>query len=100
MEEVKIRLKRSTTDKLKEIKIIDRESYDSVINRVLDERDYEDSLELSDELKQGLKKGIEDIKEGKVYSSKEAREKLKKIRGKGGKWIWSGLDREYSWRFF
>tara|TARA_Y100000034_G_scaffold111739_1_gene145105 strand:- start:180 stop:470 length:291 start_codon:yes stop_codon:yes gene_type:complete len=85
MEEIKIRLKISTAERLKGIKIIDRESYDSVINRLLEDKDYEENLNLSDELKKNLNRGVEDVKKGRIYTSEEARERLRKIRGKNGK---------------
>lgn len=75
-----IKVERETADILKRLRIVERESYNEVIKRILE--DYlESKLELSDEMKERLKK-IEDIGKEGVLSSDEALQYLRKIKGK------------------
>lgn len=72
-----IKIERKTVEVLKSLKIVERESYNEVIRRIIDNY-LEDSLELSDKSKLKIKKGLEDIKKGKVLSSSEALEYFNK----------------------
>jgi len=73
-----IKVERETADILKRLRIVERESYNEVIKRILE--DYlESKLELSDEMKERLKE-IERVKKGDMFSSNEALEYLRKIK--------------------
>lgn len=75
-----IKVERETVDILKRLRIVERESYNEVIKRILE--DYlESKLELSDELKERLK-GIEDMKKENMLSTNEALAYLRKIKSK------------------
>ncbi len=71
-----IKLEKKTVDILKSLKIVERESYNEVIRRLLDNY-IEDNLELNEVSKSKIKKGIEEVKKGRVLSNKNA---LKYIR--------------------
>ena len=68
-----IQLKKETAEKLKSLKEYERESYDEIINKMI----ALEEEELSKEDIESIEKGLNDIKEGKVYSSKEAAKRLK-----------------------
>jgi DNA-binding FrmR family transcriptional regulator len=75
-----IKVERETADILKRLRIVERESYNEVIKRILE--DYlESKLELSDEMKDRLKE-IENLKKEDMFSSDEALDYLRKIKGK------------------
>lgn len=75
-----IKVERETVDILKRLRIVERESYNEVIKRILE--DYlESKLELSDELKERLKE-IEDMKKENMLSTNEALAYLRKIKSK------------------
>jgi len=75
-----IKVERETADILKRLRIVERESYNEVIKRILEEY-LENKLELSDEMKERLKE-IEDMKKEDMFSSDEALQYLKKIKSK------------------
>ena len=73
-------VERETADILKRLRIVERESYNEVIKRILE--DYlESKLELSDEMKKRLKE-IKDIRKEEVFSSNEALQYLRKSKSK------------------
>jgi hypothetical protein len=73
-----IKIERETVDILKKLRLIERESYNEVIKRILE--DYlENHLELSKEMKERIK-AIENIKKEDMLSSDEALAYLKKIK--------------------
>ena len=73
-----IKIERETVDILKRLRLVERESYNEVIKRILE--DYlENHLELSEEMKKRIK-DIENIKKEDMLSSDEALEYLKKIK--------------------
>jgi len=75
-----IKIERDTVDILKRLRIIERESYNEVIKRILE--DYlENHLELNKEMKQRIKT-IENIKKEDMLSSNEALAYLRKIKSK------------------
>lgn len=75
-----IKIERDTVDILKRLRIIERESYNEVIKRILE--DYlENHLELNEEMKQRIKT-IENIKKEDMLSSNEALAYLRKIKSK------------------
>ena len=75
-----IKVEKATTEILKRLRIVERESYNEVIKRILE--DYlENQLELSDEMKERVKE-LEDMKKEDMLSSDEALEYLRKIKSK------------------
>ena len=75
-----IKVERETAKILKRLRIVERESYNEVIKRILE--DYlESKLELSDEMKERLRE-LENMKKRDMLSSNEALEYLRKIKGK------------------
>lgn len=75
-----IKVEKETADILKKLRIVERESYNEVIKRILE--DYlESKLELSEELKERLKE-IENVKKEDMLSTNEALQYLRKIKSK------------------
>ena len=73
-----IKIERDTVDILKRLRLVERESYNEVIKRILE--DYlENHLELSEEMKERIK-ALENIKKEDMLSSDEALAYLKKIK--------------------
>ena len=73
-----IKIERDTVDILKKLRLVERESYNEVIKRILE--DYlENHLELSEEMKKRIKT-LENIKKEDMLSSDEALAYLKKIK--------------------
>lgn len=73
-----IKIERETADILKRLRIVERESYNEVIKRILE--DYlESKLELNDEMKERLKK-LGNLKKEDMLTSDEALEYLRKIK--------------------
>jgi DNA-binding FrmR family transcriptional regulator len=73
-----IKIERETVDILKRLRLVERESYNEVIKRILE--DYlENHLELSKEMKERIK-SIENIKKEDMLSSDEALAYLRKIK--------------------
>jgi len=65
MEKTTIQINQSTLERLKNIKRFERQSYDDLLNSVLNEAEEEI---ISKEEIEEIQKGLEDIKRGKVYS--------------------------------
>ena len=74
-----IRVKSPTKQVLQELKIMEEESFNSVITRLIEDK-LEESLELTQETKAKLEQRMKSVKEGKVYSLKELLEKTRKAR--------------------
>ena len=75
-----IKIERDTVDILKRLRLVERESYNEVIKRILE--DYlENHLELSEEMKERVKT-LENIKKEDMLSSDEALAYLKNIKKK------------------
>lgn len=70
-----IQLDNDTRDRLKELKIHPRESYNKVVERLLALRS--DEGELSEETVRDIERGLEDIKAGRTLSMKEVKQRLK-----------------------
>ena len=72
-----IQIKDETLSKLKSLKEYSRESYDEVLNKLMDESESEI---LTEQDIKDIKEGLEDIRRGKIYSlesvAKELRIKL------------------------
>ena len=73
-----IKIERDTVETLKKLRIVERESYNEVIKRILE--DYlENHLELSEEMKERVK-ALENIKKEDLLSNDKALEYLRKIK--------------------
>ena len=73
-----IKIERDTVDILKRLRLVERESYNEIIKRILE--DYlENHLELSKEMKERIK-ALENIKREDMLSSDEALAYLKNIK--------------------
>jgi len=70
-----IQIDKKTRDRLKELKIHPRESYDKVVQRLLALRT--DEGELSVETIRDIEKSLEDIKSGRTLSMHEVKQRLK-----------------------
>ena len=66
---------------LDSLKIIDRETYDNVILRVV-KNVVEDQFEINQKTKDILNKRMDNLNKGKVFSANELIKKLKEKRGK------------------
>ncbi|MEK6855975.1 MAG: hypothetical protein AABX66_02330 [Nanoarchaeota archaeon] len=65
MEKTTIQISQSTLERLKNIKRFERQSYDDLLNSVLNEA--EEEIMSKEEIEE-IQKGLEDIKRGRVYS--------------------------------
>ena len=74
---------------LDSLKIIDRETYDNVILRVV-ENIIEDQFEINQQTKDLLNKRMENLNKGKVFSTKEL---IKKLREKRDGKVWGNICR-------
>jgi len=68
MEVTTIQINKNTLERLKTLKRYERESYDELINNMLNESEEET---LSNEEIEEIQKSLEEIKQGKVYSIEE-----------------------------
>jgi hypothetical protein len=66
-----IQISRELMEKLKMMKISEKESYENIIWDLL-----EDRMELSDEVLENIEKSKKEIKEGKTISLEEIKKKL------------------------
>lgn len=65
MEKTTIQISNNTLNRLKSLKAIERQSYDDILNNLIDNNEEEC---LSEEEIEEIKLGLEDIKQGRVYS--------------------------------
>ncbi len=72
MENTMVKLKKETVNRLKSLKDYERETYDEIINKMINTQKEELSREDIDNIEGGLK----DLKEGRVYSSQEVARRL------------------------
>lgn len=70
-----IQIDKKTRDKLKELKLHPKESYDKVVERLLTLRT--DEGELSEETIREIELSLEDIKAGRTLSMNEVKQRLK-----------------------
>ena len=69
-----IQLEEKTKERLERMKLFPRETYNEVIIRlVLTSRE---ETELSEQTIKNIEKALEDVKKGKLYSTKEVRKEL------------------------
>ncbi|MFH1306900.1 MAG: hypothetical protein ABIH83_04580 [Candidatus Micrarchaeota archaeon] len=71
MENTMVQLKKKTVARLKRLKKYGRQSYDEVVNNLLDNPDDLDANDIED-----IKQGIADIKAGRVYTEEEVKKHL------------------------
>lgn len=69
-----IQLEKKTKAKLEKMKIFPRESYDDVVNRLLNIA--EDEGKLGKNAIKNIEEGIADIKAGRVYTSGQVKKRL------------------------
>jgi predicted transcriptional regulator len=69
-----IQLKEETKEKLERMKLFPRETYEQVIIRLIEASKEEG--ELSIRTIKNIEKALEDIKRGRLYSTKEVRKEL------------------------
>jgi len=74
MKSTMIQIRKSTAEKLQNMKRFGRETYDDVINNLLSKEDNEP---LSKEEIREIEQGLEDVKAGRVHSIEEAARELK-----------------------
>jgi predicted transcriptional regulator len=70
-----IQIHEKTKKELDNLKIYPRESYNNLILRLI--RTKIDEEELSDETIKNIEKALQDIKKGRVYSTREVKKRLK-----------------------
>jgi len=70
-----IQLEKRTKAKLEKLKIFPRESYDDVVNRLLNVTEEDEGI-LSEKTIRDLEEGVADIKAGRVYTSEQVKKKL------------------------
>ncbi len=73
MEKTTIQISQSTLERLKALKIIEKQSYDDILNNLIDNQE-EDIL--SDEELEEIKQGLENIKRGKVKPIEQVAKEL------------------------
>ena len=65
MEKTTIQINFETLERLKSLKNMERQSYDEVLNNLIDNCEEES---LSEEEINEIQKGLEDVKKGRIYS--------------------------------
>ena len=73
--ETTIQIKKDLKERLNSLKLYPKESYDSIIRRLLELA--EDEEPLSKDTIEKIEMYLKDIKEGRVYSTDEVRKRLK-----------------------
>jgi len=68
-----IQVKTETLERLKALKQYERETYETIINRLID---ASEEGELSDEAIEGIKRGLDDIKAGRTGPIEKVAEEL------------------------
>ena len=74
MEKTTIQLSIETLERLKTLKNFERQSYDDVLNSLIDNSEEES---LSEQEITEIQKGLEDVKRGRVYSIEAVAKELK-----------------------
>ena len=73
MEKTTIQINLETLQRLKALKTFERQSYDDLLNNVIDNLEEE---KLSEEDIEEIKRGLDDVKRGKVYSIESVAKEL------------------------
>jgi predicted transcriptional regulator len=69
-----IQLEEKTKEKLERMKIFPRETYNEVIIRLV--LTSQEETELSEQTIKNIERALEDVKKGRLYSTKEVRKEL------------------------
>lgn len=69
-----IQLDKKTKSKLDKLRLFPKETYDDIIKRLLNATAQDDRL--SEETIKDIEEGLEDIKAGRVYTTKQLEKKL------------------------
>lgn len=80
MEPTTLRVDLENKKRLDELKIHSKESYNEVIERLIEA--YIDNEPLSEEEIKGIEESLEDIKAGRVYSLKEVRSEIEEAHNR------------------
>ena len=73
MEKTTIQINQSTLERLKSLKRFERESYDELLNNLINDIDEE---ELGDEEIKEIEQGLNDLKRGRVHSIESVAKEL------------------------
>jgi predicted CopG family antitoxin len=73
MDKTTIQINLETLERLKALKSMERQSYDEVLNNLIDNCEEES---LSEEEIDEIQKGLEDVKKGRVYSIESVAKEL------------------------
>ncbi len=73
-----IRVSKPTKELLSNMKIIEEESFDSVINRLLQTK-VEECIKLNNQTQQVINERLNNVSQGKVISSKELLDRVKQM---------------------
>jgi len=74
MQTSSLRVDQKTKSRLEKLKVHPRESYDRVIDRLIDS--YHDDEPLTDEEIEGIEEALQDLKEGRTYTHEQVKKKL------------------------
>lgn len=80
-ESKQIRVKEGTKQCLDQLKLVNQEPYDNVIQRIIKnyvEHDQEDKLPLNDETREIIKERLNAVQRGEVISTKELMDRVRK----------------------
>ncbi|MGA2935327.1 MAG: hypothetical protein ABSD81_09260 [Methanomicrobiales archaeon] len=74
MQTSSLRVNPRTKSRLEKLKVHPRESYDKVIDRLIDS--YHDDEPLTEEEIKGIEEALQDLKEGRLYTHEQVKKKL------------------------
>jgi predicted transcriptional regulator len=74
MQTSSLRVNPETKSRLDSLKVHPRESYDRVIDRLIDS--YHDDEPLTEEEIEGIEEALQDLKEGRFYTHEQVKKKL------------------------
>jgi len=73
MQSSSLRVNPKTKSRLEKLKVHPRESYDRVIDRLIDS--YHDDEPLTEEEIEGIEEALQDLKEGRTYTHEQVKKK-------------------------
>ena len=71
-----IQMEESTKRALERVKLFPRETYNQIVERLLQRELEEEEAVLSPKAVKNIEQAIEDVKAGRLYSTKEAKKRL------------------------
>ena len=74
MQSSSLRVNQRTKSRLERLKVHPRESYDRVIDRLIDS--YQDDEPLTGEEIEGIEEALRDLKDGRTYTHEQVKKKL------------------------